>query len=71
MITAGSIISLITLLEPLVLPLVADIKTMLTKYPSMTPDQLAALVQQLAAAIHATNAETIALVAADQAAHKV
>ena len=69
MITAASIIGLITLLEPLAVPLIADIKAIFTKYPAMTPDQMTALVQQLAAAIHTTNAETLALIAADQAAH--
>jgi hypothetical protein len=69
MITAASIISLIAMLEPLAIPLVKDIQAIFTKYPNMTPDQMTALVQQLATAIHATNADTLSLIAADQAAH--
>ena len=67
--TAISALSAISLIEPLVVPIVADIRALLTKHPTMTPDQLAALVQQLATVIHATNADTLSVIAADQAAH--
>jgi len=63
-----SILQLILTLEPLALPVIEDIVALFKAKPGMTADQLVALVQ-IAAAIHTTNADTLATIAADQKAH--
>jgi hypothetical protein len=63
-----SILQLILSLEPLALPVIQDIIALFKAKPALTSDQLVMLVQ-IAASIHATNAETLATIAADQAAH--
>ncbi len=63
--TPAQIIQLIVTLEPLALPLINDIKALFAAHPGLTIDQVVALV----AAIHGVNADTLAAIAADQAAH--
>ena len=67
--TPLEIVTMITTFEPLVAPLVADFITLLKKHPTLTPEQAMALFGQVAAAIHATNADSVSTVLADQAAH--
>jgi hypothetical protein len=64
---AAALIQLFLVLEPLAVPLVKDIAALFKAHPQLTPDQLTALV----AAIHSTNADTLATIVADQAAHPV
>ncbi len=45
--------------------LIADIVALFKKHPALTPEVLAALVL----AVHATNQDTLATIAADKAAH--
>ena len=45
--------------------LIADIVALFKKHPALTPDTLALIVAQ----IHSTNQDTLATIAADQAAH--
>ena len=63
--TPAAIISLIATLEPLALPLINDITALFKAHPTLTVDQITALVN----AIHSVNADTLATIAADQAAH--
>ncbi len=58
-------LSLVVTLEPLLVPLVKDIAALFKAHPELTPEQLMSLVST----IHAKNAETLATIAADQAAH--
>lgn len=62
-------LSLITTLEPLAVPLINDISALVKKRPDLTPEQLTALISELAQAVHTINAETLALITADQQAH--
>lgn len=57
------IIQLALALEPLVLPLINDVKALLAAHPQLTLDQITAVVT----AIHSANADTLATIAADQA----
>lgn len=58
-----AIIQLILTLEPLAVPLIKDIASLFKAHPQLTPDMLMALVT----AIHSVNADTLAIIAADQA----
>ncbi len=60
--TNPAIINLLVAEAPV---LVEDIVALFKKHPQLTPDVLA----QLAAAVHAVNADTLKTIAADQAAH--
>ncbi len=60
-----AILQLILTLEPLAVPLIKDIASLFKAHPQLTPDMLMALVT----AIHQTNADTLATIAADEAAH--
>lgn len=51
-------INLATVLIPEVVELVGAIRSLFTKYPDLKPAQLQELVAQLAAQIHAKNADT-------------
>lgn len=62
-------LTIITTLEPLAVPLIKDLVALFRAHPNLTPEQLAAVVSELAVSIHATNAETLALIMADQQAH--
>lgn len=55
-------IALITAVEPGLIALVRDLIALMQKYPGMTPDQLGALVQQLATSAKAVNDETLELI---------
>ena len=61
-------LSLAVMVEPVVADLVKAVIALVQKH-NVPADQLGAIVQQLAAQIHATNAETLSLITADQAAH--
>ncbi len=60
-----AILQLILTLEPLAVPVIKDIAALFKAHPALTPDMLLALVT----AIHQTNADTLAAIAADEAAH--
>ncbi len=60
-----AILQLILTLEPLAVPLIKDIASLFKAHPQLTPDMLMALVT----AIHQANADTLAVIAADEAAH--
>ena len=60
-----ALISLIIQLEPLAVPLIKDIASLFKAHPALTPDMLMALVT----AIHTTNEDTLATIAAYEAAH--
>ena len=59
-----ALIQLILTLEPLAVPLIKDIASLFKAHPQLTPEMLMALVTE----IHSTNSETLAIIAADQAA---
>ncbi len=61
-------LSLAVAVEPVVADLVKAVIALVHKH-NVPPDQLGAIVQQLAASVHNTNADTLATIAADQAAH--
>lgn len=60
-----AILQLILTLEPLAVPLIKDIASLFKAHPQLTPEMLMALIQQ----VHATNADTLTIIAADEAAH--
>ena len=60
-----AIIQLIIALAPEVVPLIKDIAGLFKAHPQLTPD----MIQSLVAAIHSTNADTLATIAAWEAAH--
>jgi hypothetical protein len=61
-----AVIQLILALEPLAVPLIKDIASLFRAHPQLTPDQLMLIIT----AIHTADADTLATIAADQAAHK-
>lgn len=54
-------IPLITALVPTVADLIKAIAALRTAHPELTEEQVSQLLQQLAAGVHATNANTIAV----------
>jgi hypothetical protein len=60
-----AIIQLIIALEPAAVSLIKDIASLFKAHPQLTPDMIMALVNT----IHATNADTLATIAAWEAAH--
>jgi len=60
-----ALLQLIIALAPEVPALVKDIASLFKAHPQLTPDMLAALIT----AIHCAKADTLAVIAADQAAH--
>jgi hypothetical protein len=60
-------ITLAVALEPALVPLIKDIAGLFKSHPQLTPEMIASLVT----AIHATNADTLAVIAAWEAAHPV
>lgn len=60
-----AIIQLIIALEPALVPLIKDIAGLFKSHPQLTPEMILAMVN----AIHATNADTLATIAAWEAAH--
>ena len=60
------ILQLAITLEPLIVPLIADVAALFKKHPQLTSDALSGLIAE----IHATNADTLATIAADQASQK-
>lgn len=63
--TAAVLIQLIATLGPLAVPLIQDLVAVFKAHPQLPPD----VIVQLVALIHSANANTIATVDADQAAH--
>ena len=58
-------LQIIMALEPGFMAIGKDIWALIQKHPQLTPEMILSIVT----AIHATNADTFATVAADQAAH--
>ncbi len=58
-------LQLILALEPLAMVLAKDVAALFKKHPQLTPEQILSIVT----AIHETNADTLAIIEADQAAH--
>lgn len=63
-------ISLILALAPEATALIADIKALFVKYPTLTPTQIAAVVMTFTGPADATFDSITSAIAADQAAHK-
>ena len=60
-----AIIQLIIALEPALVPLIKDLAGLFKSHPQLTPEMIMAMVT----AIHSTNADTLATIAAWEAAH--
>lgn len=60
-----ALLQLIIMGEPLAMTLAKDIAALFKKHPQLSPDDIALIV----GAIHTANADTLAVIAADQAAH--
>lgn len=66
---AVAILQLVSVAEPLAFSIAKDIAALCKKYPALTPEQVTTALAELAVAVHATNADTQAKIAADMAAH--
>ncbi len=62
---SAAILQLIIQGEPLVFALAKDLIALAKKHPQLTPEDLSLIVT----AVHGTNADTLAVIAADEAAH--
>jgi 2-hydroxychromene-2-carboxylate isomerase len=65
-------LALLLQIEPMIPGLVADFRALFAKHPALAdPAAQAAFIAALAAAAASTDDKTLALIAADQAAHSV